>query len=183
MWVLNRVSLGLQGGAWLVTAWPVLWEDFLCRLGLSSQGRPPPLIPEGGMGGVAAAWHRALLRRAGRSWSSVSGCASLAGAAPHPQFQLCSLLRSQKFTTDPCSSPTLPFPGCVTLGRSPLLSESLAQKKGSDENNHGHIVGLRTEPLVTCSSKLAVPRDDCCIPSLPQNSQLLLSLNVLHTKV
>lgn len=33
---------GSRVEARLVRAWPILWEDFLCRLWLNSQGRPPP---------------------------------------------------------------------------------------------------------------------------------------------
>lgn len=87
------------------------------------------------MGGVTPAWHQALAGPAVCWGGRASHGAQYLGVfprpelSPHCQFQLFSLLLSQKFTISPSSNPALSHPGCVTLGRSPCLSESQAPKR------------------------------------------------------
>ena len=116
---------------------PSLWEGCCLQAVAQLSGEASPTTaadPRGrdGWGDSCLAqgpgWACIVLRRVGRSWSSVSGCAPWAGAGPHPQCQLFSLLLSQEFTVSLSSNPTLLLAGCVTLGRSPCLSESQALK-------------------------------------------------------
>lgn len=64
----------------------------------------------------------------------------------------------------------------------PPKSESQTLKTGGKESSHGHVVGVRTEPSVTWQQSLSAP--EMTVHSfLPENSQLLLSLSVIHTKL
>lgn len=91
-----------------VTAGPWLPGPVLLG-GLSQLPREASLlIPEGEVGELTPAWRgarlglRVVLRRAGRLWSSVFGCALSAQGLPStPRFELFSHLLNQKLTISP----------------------------------------------------------------------------------
>lgn len=126
----KQVSLGLQGGSLVSHGLARPLGGFSPQAVAQLPGEASPLNPRGRDGRGSCCLAQGPAEEGGPVVEFSIWVCFLSQSAPPPQFQLFSLLRSQKCTTDPCSSPTLPLPGCVTLGRSPLLSESLAQKRG-----------------------------------------------------
>lgn len=60
---------------------------------------------------------------------SIWACSLSWSGAPTPNYSFAHFFGVKRLTTGSRSSPALPLPGCVTLGRSPLFSESQALKK------------------------------------------------------